>query len=43
MDAFGYDFDKQGHEFALQVVMTGRAKKQLELAEKDYIAFLKAH
>jgi len=43
MDAFGYDFDKQGHEFVLQVVMTGRAKKQLELAEKDYIAFLKAH
>jgi hypothetical protein len=43
MDAFGYDSDKEGHEFVLQVVMSGRAKKQLELAEKDYIAFLKAH
>ncbi len=41
--AFGVDADKDGNEYVLQVVMTGRAKKQLDLAEKDYIAFLKAH
>jgi hypothetical protein len=41
--AFGLDSDKDGNEFVLQLVMTGRAKKQLDLAEKDYIAFLKAH
>ncbi len=41
--AFGIDSDKDGNEFVLDVVMTGADKKALDRAEKDYIAFLKAH
>jgi len=41
--AFGIDSDKDGNEFVLDVVMTGLNKSALDNAEKDYIAFLKAH
>jgi len=41
--AFGIDSDKDGNEFVLDVVMTGADKAALERAEKDYVAFLKAH
>jgi hypothetical protein len=41
--AFGIDGDKDGNEFVLDVVMTGLDKAALDHAEKDYIAFLKAH
>ncbi len=41
--AFGFDNDHDGNEFVLDVVMTGRAKKDLDRADKDYAAFLKAH
>jgi len=37
------DNDIDGNEFVLDVVMTGATKAALEAAEKDYIAFLKAH
>ena len=41
--AFGVDGDTDGNEFVLDVVMTGGDKAALDRAEKDYIAFLKAH
>ncbi len=41
--AFGIDSDKDGNEFILDIVMTGADKNALNRAEKDYIAFLKAH
>ncbi|HEX3709971.1 MAG TPA: hypothetical protein VHV56_08790 [Pseudolabrys sp.] len=41
--AFGIDADTDGNEFVLDVVMTGADKAALDRAEKDYIAFLKAH
>jgi hypothetical protein len=41
--AFGIDSDKNGDEFVLDVVMTGADKAALERAEKNYVAFLKAH
>lgn len=41
--AFGLDADKDGNEFVLMVVISGRAKKDLDGADKDYVAFLKAH
>ncbi len=41
--AFGLDEDTDGNEFVLDVVMTGASKAALDNAEKDYIAFLKAH
>ncbi len=41
--AFGIDTDKDGNEFVLDVVMTAADKAAIERAEKDYIAFLKAH
>lgn len=41
--AFGIDGDTDGNEFVLDVVMTGGDKAALDHAEKDYIAFLKAH
>lgn len=41
--SFGLDSDKDGNEFVLDVVMTGGAKKALDRADKDYVAFLKAH
>jgi len=37
------DSDIDGNEFVLDLVMTGATKAALEAAEKDYIAFLKAH
>ena len=43
LGAFGIDNDADGNEFVLDVVMSGAAKAALEAAEKDYIAFLKAH
>jgi hypothetical protein len=43
LGAFGIDSDKDGNEFVLDVVMTGSDKTALDHAEKDYIAFLKAH
>lgn len=41
--AFGVDTDKDGNTFILDVVLTGLNKAALDHAEKDYIAFLKAH
>jgi len=41
--AFGIDSDKDGNEFVLDVVMTGLNKTAIEAADKDYVAFLKAH
>jgi len=41
--AFGVDSDKDGNTFVLDVVLTGLDKAALDRAEKDYIAFLKAH
>ncbi len=41
--AFGIDGDKDGNEFVLDVVMSGRTKSALDNAEKDYLAFLKAN
>lgn len=41
--AFGVDADKDGNEFILDVVMSGHAKKDLDRAEADYVAFLKAN
>jgi hypothetical protein len=43
LGAFGIDSDKDGNEFVLDVVMTGADKAALDGAEKDYVAFLKAH
>jgi hypothetical protein len=43
LGAFGTDNDNDGNEFVLDVVMTGADKAALDHAEKDYIAFLKAH
>ena len=43
LGAFGIDTDKDGNEFVLDVVMTGADKAALDRAEKDYVAFLKAH
>jgi hypothetical protein len=43
LGAFGIDTDKDGNEFVLDVVMTGADKAALDSAEKDYVAFLKAH
>jgi hypothetical protein len=43
LGAFGIDGDSDGNEFVLDVVMTGGDKAALDRAEKDYIAFLKAH
>jgi hypothetical protein len=43
LGAFGIDSDNSGNEFALDVVMTGLDKAAVDRAEKDYIAFLKAH
>ncbi len=41
--AFGIDNNNDGNEFVLDVVMTGRSKKDLDRADNDYVAFLKAH
>jgi hypothetical protein len=41
--AFGIDADNDGNEFVLDVVMTGRYRKELDRADRDYVAFLKAH
>jgi hypothetical protein len=41
--AFGDDADNDGNEFVLDVVMTGRSRKELDRADRDYVAFLKAH
>jgi hypothetical protein len=41
--AFGIDADTDGNEFVLDVVMSGKAKSDLERAEKDYVGFLKAN
>jgi hypothetical protein len=41
--AFGIDGDTDGNEFVLDVVMSGATKAALDKADKDYIAFLKAH
>jgi hypothetical protein len=43
LGAFGIDTDTDGNEFVLDVVMTGSNKAAPKAAEKDYIAFLKAH
>lgn len=43
MGAFGLDSDRDGNEFVLDVVMTANSKTALERAEKNYVAFLKAH
>jgi hypothetical protein len=41
--AFGVDSDKDGNEYVLDVVMSASSKQALDRAEKDYVAFLKAH
>jgi hypothetical protein len=41
--AFGVDSDKEGNDYVLMVVMTGRSKKALEQGDKPYNAFLHAH
>ena len=41
--AFGIDTDTDGNEFVLDVVVTGLNKDAVDAAEKDYVAFLKAH
>jgi hypothetical protein len=41
--AFGIDADKDGNEFVLDVVITAGSKQDLDRADKDYVAFLKAH
>jgi len=41
--AFGLDTDKDGNEYVLTVVMTGRSKKGLEQADRPYKEFLRAH
>lgn len=41
--ALGLDADNDGNEFVLDIVMTGAAKKALDRADKDYVAFLKAN
>jgi hypothetical protein len=43
LGAFGIDGDKDGNEFVLDVVMSGLNKAAVDAAEKDYVAFLKAH
>lgn len=43
MGALGIDDDKDGNQFVLDAVMSANSKKALEGAEKDYVAFLKAH
>jgi hypothetical protein len=43
LGALGIDGDTDNNEFVLDVVMTGADKAALDRAEKDYIAFLKAH
>ena len=41
--AFGIDGDKDGNEFVLDIVITGLNRAAVDAAEKDYVAFLKAH
>jgi hypothetical protein len=41
--AFGMDTDKDGNDYMLMAVMTGRSKKALEQADQPYKAFLRAH
>jgi hypothetical protein len=43
LGAFGFDTDKDGNEYVLDVVMTGTSKAALDQAEKVYSAFLKAN
>jgi hypothetical protein len=41
--AMGVDSDADGNEYVLDIVITGKEKAAVERAEKDCIAFLKAH
>ena len=41
--SFGVDSDTDGNDFFVMVVMTGRAKKALEQAQKPYQALLRTH
>jgi hypothetical protein len=41
--ALGMDTDKDGNDFVLDVVMSGKSKAALDRAEAAYIGFLKAH
>jgi hypothetical protein len=41
--ALGPDSDKDGNDFVLDVVMSGRSKQALDAADATYVAFLKAH
>lgn len=43
MTGFGIDSDKNGNDFIVEVVMTGRAKKALDAAERPFQAFLRRH
>lgn len=43
LGAFGFDTDRDGNEFVLDVLMTGADKAALDRAKKDYVAFLQAH
>jgi hypothetical protein len=40
--SFGVVSDKDGNEFVLDVVITGRSKDVVDRAEKDYLALLKS-
>jgi hypothetical protein len=41
--AFGVDSDNEGNDFVLQVVMTGRSKKEIDKADGSYRTLLRSH
>jgi hypothetical protein len=41
--ALGVDYDKDGNDFVLDVVMSGSSKAALDRADAAYTAFLRAH
>lgn len=43
LTGFGIDTDRDGNEFVVQVVMTARAKKALDAAERSFQTFLRRH
>ena len=42
LGAFGIDSDKDGNQFVLDVVISGRSKDVVARAERDYLALLKS-
>lgn len=41
--AFGLDYDKEGNEFVLDIVMTGANMAALDDAAADYLGLLRAN